>query len=251
MSSHTDVNVNIDGPTATIVFRTEGGLNVMSSEALEKLAIAVEAARGAQGVRLTVLRAEGKVFVAGANIKEMAGFDPDRAYAFSQRGNEVMDALASLPSITVAALHGAALGGGCEIALACDFRVATGEVKIGLPETSLGLIPGWGGTQRSLKLLGPIWGRRLVWGAEPLSAQEAGQIGLVDEVVANAEELDAAVDRLRQRFVRGGPRAIATAKRAFLTGDEPAAFRDCFTGDESREGMTAFIEKRKARWMEG
>lgn len=251
MSSHTDVNATIDGSMATVVFTTEGGLNVMSSEALEKLATAVEAVGGAPDVRLTVLRAEGKVFVAGANIKEMAAFDADRAYAFSQRGNEVMDALASLPSITVAILHGAALGGGCEIALACDFRIATEAVKIGLPETSLGLIPGWGGTQRSLRLLGPTWGRRLVWSAGPLSAQEAAGIGLVDEVVASAEELDAALDRLRQRFVRGGPRAIAAAKRAFLTGDKPAAFRDCFTGDESREGMTAFIEKRRARWMEG
>ncbi|HUU85188.1 MAG TPA: enoyl-CoA hydratase/isomerase family protein [Phycisphaerae bacterium] len=250
MSSPTNVGATIEGSAATILFSTEGGLNVMSSEALERLATAVEAVRCAPEVRVTVLRGEGKVFVAGANIKEMAGFDADRAYAFSQRGNEVMDALASLPSITVAVLNGAALGGGCEIALACDFRIATDTVKIGLPETSLGLIPGWGGTQRSLKLLGPIWGRRLVWSAVPLSAEEAVRIGLVDEVVT-AEELDAAVERLRQRFVRGGPRAIAAAKRAFLTGDEPAAFRDCFGEDESREGMTAFIEKRKARWMEG
>lgn len=251
MSSNTDVRLTMDGPTATILFSTAGGLNVMSAEVLEKLAAAVEGARSAKDVRWTILRAEGKVFVAGADIKQMAGFDPERAKEFSRRGNEVMDRLASLPSITIAAIQGAALGGGCEIVLACDFRIATEAVKIGLPETSLGLIPGWGGTQRSLKLLGPTWGRRLVWSAAPLSAQEAAQIGLVDEVVADERGLDAAIDRLRQQFTRGGPRAVSLAKQAFLTGDEPAAFGDCFAEGESREGMTAFIEKRKARWMEG
>ncbi len=222
----------------------------MSSQALEGLATAVEAVGCASSVRVTVLRAEGKVFIAGADIKEMAGFDADTAYSFSQRGNQVMDALASLPSITVAALHGAALGGGCEIALACDFRIATEAVKIGLPETSLGLIPGWGGTKRSVALLGQTWGRRLVWSAALLSAQEAARIGLVDEVVADDEQLNQALEALRQRFVRGGPLAIAAAKRALLTADEPAAFRDCFSGDESSEGMNAFVEKRKPRWME-
>ncbi|MHC4063157.1 MAG: enoyl-CoA hydratase/isomerase family protein [Planctomycetota bacterium] len=250
MSSNTEVTVSVDGPTASIVFSTADGLNVMSSEVLEKLATAVETARSATDVRWTILRAEGKVFVAGADIKQMAAFDPDQARRFSQRGNEVMDALASLPSITMAAMQGTALGGGCEIVLACDFRIATEAVKIGLPETSLGLIPGWGGTQRSLRLLGPTWARRLVWGATPLPASEAARIGLVDEVVAGPQGLDAAIERLQQQLGRGGPRAIALAKRAFLTGDEPSAFGDCLAGDESREGMTAFIEKRKAHWME-
>ncbi len=250
MSSNTDVRLTIDGSMATILFSTSDGLNVMSAEVLEKLAKAVEGAAAAGGVRLTVLRAEGKVFVAGADIKQMHEFDPARALAFSRRGNEVMDALAALPSITVAAMQGAALGGGCEIVLACDFRIAAESVKIGLPETSLGLIPGWGGTQRSLRLLGPQHARRLVWGAAPLSAAEAATIGLVDQVVADPGELDGAIEALRQRLSRGGPRAIALAKRAFRTGDEPAAFADCLAGAESREGMTAFLEKRKAAWME-
>jgi len=251
MSSNTDVTLTVDGSTATILFSTEGGLNVMSSEVLEKLATAVEGARAARDVRMTLLRAEGKVFIAGADIKQMKDFTADRARPFSARGNEVMDLLAGLPSITVAVLHGAALGGGCEIALACDFRIATEAVKIGLPETSLGLIPGWGGTQRSLRLLGPQWARRLVWGAAPLSAAEAKAIGLVDEVVPGEQELDAAVEALRRSLGRGGPHAIAMAKQAFLTGDEPGAFAGCFQAEESREGMTAFVEKRKAAWMEG
>jgi len=251
MSSNTDVKLTVDGSTATILFATEGGLNVMSAEVLEKLAAAVEKVRAAGEVRMTILRAEGKVFVAGADIKQMSGYDSAAALKFSQRGNEVMDTLASLPSITVAVMQGAALGGGCEIVLACDFRIATEAVKIGLPETSLGLIPGWGGTQRSWKLLGPQWARRLVWGAMPLSAADAKEIGLLDEVVAGPDDLEPAIGNLQKQLARGGPCAIAMAKRAFLTGDEPGAFADCFVSNESREGMTAFIEKRKARWMEG
>jgi len=248
--SNTDVRLTIDGSTATILFTTEGALNVLSPAVLEKLAAAVEGARAAKAVRWTIIRAEGKVFVAGADIKAMASFDVKQAREFSRRGNEVMDALSALPSITIAGIQGAALGGGCEIALACDFRIAAEAVKIGLPETSLGLIPGWGGTKRSLALLGPTWARRLVWGAAPLSAADALRCGLVDEVVADAVQLDAAIDRLKRSLVRGGPGATALAKRAFLTGDEVGAFADCFTGDESREGLAAFLEKRSARWME-
>lgn len=251
MGSNTDVKLTVDGSTATILFSTTDGLNVMSAEILEKLAKAVEGAAAAKDVRMTVLRADGKVFIAGADIKQMRSFDPARAKEFSRRGNEVMDKLASLPSVTVAALQGAALGGGCEIALACDFRIATEAVKIGLPETSLGLIPGWGGTQRTWRLLGPQWARRLVWGANPVTAAQAKEIGLVDQVVAEATELDAAIDALRESLARGGPYAIAMAKRAFLTRDEPSAFAGCFEAEESREGMTAFVEKRKAAWMEG
>ena len=251
MSSNTDVKLTVDGSTATILFSTTDGLNVMSAEVLEKLAKAVEGATAAKDVRMTVLRADGKVFIAGADIKQMRSFDPARAKEFSRRGNEVMDKLASLPSITVAVLQGAALGGGCEIALACDFRIATEAVKIGLPETSLGLIPGWGGTQRSWKLLGPQQARRLVWGATPLSAAQAKDVGLVDEVVAGPDELDAAIESLRKSLARGGPYAIAMAKRAFLTGDEPSAFAGCFEAEESQEGMTALVEKRKTAWMEG
>lgn len=250
VASMTEARLKIGGAVATITFVSESGVNVMSQAALEKLAAVIEQVRQAERVRWTVLRAEGKVFIAGADIKEMADFDAATARKFSLRGNAVMDALASLPSITVAALHGAALGGGCEIALACDFRIATEKVKIGLPETSLGLIPGWGGTQRSLRLLGPTWARRLVWSATPLAARQALEIGLIDQLVASTEELASAVTVWCRSFVRGGPRAIAAAKRALLSGDEPTAFGDCFGQDESREGTTAFVEKRAANWME-
>ncbi|MFQ5492349.1 MAG: enoyl-CoA hydratase/isomerase family protein [Phycisphaerae bacterium] len=250
MSATTEVKLTVDRCRATIVFSSENGVNVMSSAAMEKLAEAVEGVRRAGQVRAAVLRAEGKAFIAGADIKEMRGFDRETARKFSARGNEVMDALAGLPCITVAALNGAAMGGGCEIALACDFRIAAAKVKIGLPETSLGLIPGWGGTKRALQLLGPARGRHLIFSATPLSAEQAATIGLVDEVVADGTDLERAVDGWIKWFERGGPRAIGLAKRALLTGDEAGCFAECFAGEESTEGMAAFVEKRAARWME-
>lgn len=249
-SNVTNIDLTIDGPRAVITISNQGGLNVMSRPVLESLYQAIQKI-AASSVRTAVLRAEGKVWVAGADIKEMRGLDAAGALEFSRRGNQVMDALASLPCITVAALQGAAMGGGCEMALACDFRIATANVKIGLPETSLGLIPGWGGTKRSLQLLGPSCARQLVFSATPLSASQAATIGLVDEVLEEGADLNQAVYNWIKRFERGGPRAIGLAKRAFLTGQEADCFAECLAGDESSEGMAAFVEKRPAGWMEG
>lgn len=249
MSNQTQIDLKTDGVRATITFHTENGINVMSLAVLNRLGEVVEELGGKKYVRFCVLKAEGKVFIAGANIKEMAGFTPDDAKSMCIRGNAVMDALALLPCVTVAAINGAALGGGCEIALACDFRIAVPSAKIGLPETNLGLIPGWGGIGRMARVVGTSAARRLVFGGVPVSAEEANDRGLVDEVVP-PEELGAAVEKLFKSLARGGPRAIGLAKRVLLGGDEPEAFRECFTGDESREGMGAFVEKRAAAWME-
>lgn len=250
MASNTQVQARIDGTSATITFVTEGRPNVMSTEVLGRLEKAVQTVAQAEGVRFCVLRGEGKVFVAGADIKEMVSFDSARARTMAEHGHRVMDAIASLPCVTLAAIHGPALGGGCEIALACDFRIAVSSAIIGLPETSLGLIPGWAGTQRLPRLVGAAAARRLIFSAVPVSAEEAHKLGLVDEVVESLDALNHAVDTWQARFIKGGPQAIALAKRAMRTGDEISAFVACFDEGESREGMAAFIEKRKAAWME-
>lgn len=250
MSKTTQVSLAVDGTSATVRFHTDDGLNVMSLAALEQLGHAVEELARHPEVRCCTLRADGKVFIAGANIKEMAGFGPDQGLELSTRGNAVMDALAKLPCVTVAALHGAALGGGCEIALACDFRIARASAKIGLPETNLGLIPGWGGIRRLAKIAGVQTARRLVFSGAPITGAQAHELGFVDQVVESAAELEAAVQEWFRGLQRGGPRAIGLAKRVLLGDDEPQVFRECFTGDEAREGMGAFVEKRAARWME-
>jgi len=248
--SDTEIKLSIEGQVATACFATEGGLNVLSSGLLDCVAEMVSKVRAAKGVRVLVLSAVGKVFIAGANIKELARLDVAGAAGFSQKGNQVFDALAELPCVTIARLQGAALGGGFEIALACDFRVALATAKVGLPEVSLGLIPGWKGIGRMRALAGPAATKRLVFSAAALDASEACDLGLIDVVADDEVGLDAAVAELIKEVSRGAPNAVAMAKQALRTGDEVKAFADCFAHADSTEGMTAFIEKRKARWME-
>ncbi len=251
MSSATKATLSVDGPLATITIATEGGLNVMSTDAVGQLGEIVGQVAENRDIRFAVIRAEGKVFIAGADIKEMADFDVDVAGGFGELGSSVCDAIEELPCITIAAIHGAALGGGCEIVLATDFRIATENVKIGLPETTLGLIPGWGGVPRACLLAGVTAAKKLIYGGVPVSATEAKSMGLIDEVVADAGALDEAVKALFASLAKGSPAAIALAKQAMYEGDDVAAFAECFAGPESREGMAAFTEKRPAEWMKG
>ncbi len=251
MGSNTQSTLAIDGSLATVTISTVDGLNVMSTKTVTQLGEVIDQVASHPQIRFTVLQAEGKVFVAGADIKEMSSFDPAAARSFGQLGTAVCNAIEALPSITVAAIQGAALGGGCELALACDFRIATTKVKIGLPETTLGLIPGWGGIPRAAKLLGPPAAKRLVFGGTPLDAKKARQMGLIDEVVPDSAALDEAVAKLRASLMKGSPAAIALVKRALRDGEDVAAFAACFTGPESREGMAAFVEKRAANWAAG
>ncbi len=248
MSITTQSTAVIDGAYATITISTESGLNVMSAEAMRSLGAAVEKVASAEGVRFTAIRAEGKVFVAGADIKEMSACDADQAREFGRLGSGVCDAIAALPCVTVAVLQGAAAGGGCEIALACDFRIATARVKIGLPEVTLGLIPGWGGIPRAARILGCTQAKRLIFSGSLISAEEANRIGLITSVVADADGLADELGSLWELFVKASPAAIGLVKRALRDGDDVGAFADCFRNAESREGMAAFVEKRAAKW---
>lgn len=251
MGDVTRVRMTSEGSRATVTISTDGGINVLSATALKELGGVVNALAGDSRIRFTVFRAEGKVFVAGADIKEMSGFDAQAARSYGELGSRVLDAIEALPSVTVAALQGAALGGGCELAMACDFRIATSQVKIGMPETTLGLVPGWGGIPRALRLLGEPAAKRLIFSGVPVTADEALALGLVDEVVSDAASLNEAVGRWFQRFSRGGPMAISGVKRALRDGQPLSAFADCFARAESREGMAAFAEKRNPNWAAG
>ncbi|HRX84555.1 MAG TPA: enoyl-CoA hydratase-related protein [Phycisphaerae bacterium] len=247
--STTDVTLAIDGPIARATFVTDGGLNVLSSTVLDRVHAVAEEVRRADGVRVLVLAAEGKVFVAGADIKELSGLDAAGALAISERGNRAFDAIEHLPCVTIARIHGAALGGGLEVALACDFRIAVKDAKIGLPESSLGLIPGWRGISRVRALGGAKAVRRLTYTAAAVSALEAQCLGVVDDVADDAAGLDAKVDERIAELRRGSPHAIRMIKQALRGGDESRAFADCFAHREAKEGMAAFVEKRPAAWM--
>jgi enoyl-CoA hydratase len=244
----TEVRFSIDGTTARMTFVTADGLNVISTAVLKHVHEAALEVAAATGVRLTIVGAEGKAFLAGADIKEMSAFKPEQARAFSELGNKAFDALAALPSITLAAINGPALGGGLEVALACDFRIAVKSAKLGLPESSLGLIPGWGGIRRSVQLIGPARAKQLLFSATPVSAEQALAWGLVDEIVNSVEDLAPRVQAFGKSLTRSGPHAVARIKKALATGDEVEQFSECFRDPESFEGLKAFMEKRPAAW---
>ncbi len=246
----TQIRVDLDGPHAAITLTTEGGVNVASTEVLHNLRDAIARVGQAPGVRTTAVRGEGKVFLAGADIKEMASFSPEDARAYGSLGQAVLNELEALPSITVAAINGAAMGGGLELALACDFRIAVKSAKIGLPETSIGVIPGWSGIPRLTALIGSSRAKRIYLSALPVSAEDGLAFDLVDEIVNSAEDLGPRVTAFCRSFKRAAPAAVALAKRALRSGDDLAAFADCFKTDDQTEGMAAFVEKRTASWME-
>jgi enoyl-CoA hydratase len=249
--SSTQVQFKTEGSHATITFCTDGGVNLLSADVLHSFGAVVARVRKDPHIRTTAIQAEGKVFIAGADIKEMADFTPDQAREYAMLGQGMLNDLAALPCITVAAIQGAALGGGLELALACDFRLAVKSAKLGCPEAALGLIPGWGGIVRLTKLVGPAHAKRLFFSANPVSGEDAAAWGLVDELVNSPEDLGHRVAAFCKSFRRASPAAVALAKRASRDFDDLSAFAECFATKDSREGMAAFFEKRPASWMEG
>jgi enoyl-CoA hydratase len=236
-----------DGVT-TIRFVTGEGVAIFSSRVMGELGTIVERVAEDAHSRFVVFRGEGKTFLAGADIAEMAHFDEDRGHAFSKHGHNVFDAIESLPQVTIAAINGHALGGGCELALACDFRIAAAAAKLGQPESRLGVIPGWGGTRRLPRIVGPARARRLMFTGENITAEEALRIGLVDEVVPTPENLDPALARWFAALSAGSPAAITRIKRAMLHDDEVDQFGLCFNCSDTKEGLGAFLEKRPPTW---
>ena len=208
----------------------------------------------AQGVILT---GSGKAFVAGADIAEMAGFTPQQAYALSRRGHAVLASIEALEVPVIAAVNGFALGGGCELAMACDVIYASEKAKFGQPEVKLGVIPGFGGTQRLSRLVGTQRARELILSGRVIGAQEALSAGLVARVVP-PDELLSSSHAFIIEVASVGPRAVAVAKRLIQDGYdlplseanalEAKAFADCFETEDLREGMAAFLQKRRAEF---
>jgi enoyl-CoA hydratase len=204
---------------------------------------------------LVVTGAGEKAFVAGADISEMSGMRLEEARSFARSGHVTLDAIEQLPVPVIAAVNGFALGGGCEIALACDFIYAAENAKFGQPEVKLGVIPGFGGTQRLLRRVGVAMAKEIVFTGRTLSAQEALAIGLVNKVVPQAE-LMSAVRTTAAMIAEMGPLAVAEAKKVIREGEgrllkdantmEIEGFAGLFETADQKEGMTAFLEKRKA-----
>lgn len=197
----------------------------------------------------------GKVFAAGADIREMSGLDRDSGRALARSGHEVLGRLERLGQPVLCAIEGACLGGGCEIALACDVRIAGEGARVGLPEVALGAIPGWGGTQRLPRQVGLSGALLMMLTGEPVDAQEALRLGLVDRVTPAGEALGAAMETAA-RIASFGQAAVRAVKRvakagAGATGEagfeaEEEAFGDLCGTEDMREGLKAFLEKRRA-----
>lgn len=245
----TQATLVVDGNRATITFETERGLNVASVPFLERLEPLLDDLASKPDVRAVQIRGAGKVFLAGADIKAMSGYDGPQARAMAELGTRVFDKLATLPQITIACLHGAALGGGSELSLACDYRLALPGTKLGQPEVLLGLICGWGGTYRLPKLIGPHAARQLLLSGNTVSAEEALELGWIDEIVESEAHFGEVASRLIAPFLKAGPAAIAATKRALHHGDEVNEFAKCFEQAEARDGLQAFLEKRTAPWV--
>ena len=241
---------------ATITIERPSKLNALNVETIQELHNAFKTFGENHDIRAIILTGSGeKAFVAGADISEFANFSIQEGAQLAQQGQELLfDFVANLKTPIIAAVNGFALGGGLELAMACHFRVASDNAKMGLPEVSLGVIPGYGGTQRLPQLVGKGRAMEMIMTAGMISADEALRIGLVNHVVAQ-EELLTFCNGIAQKIVRNSPTAIGQAIKAvnanFKDGEngfetEIKAFGKCFGTEDFKEGTTAFLEKRKA-----
>ena len=243
------------GPLITI--NRPGALNALNPEVLEQLKQCLQQAEKEKAKVIVLTGAGEKAFVAGADIAAMKDMDPAQARAFSLLGQNVMNDIAKMRAIVIAAVNGYALGGGCELAMACDFRVASRNARFGIPETSLGVIPGFGGTQRLARIVGTGKALEMMATAGQVRAEEALQYGLINEVADPEALLDTCFSKA-ERIAKNSADAIAYGKQSMLQGieldmDRGLAFEAdlfalTFAGEDQKEGMGAFLEKRKANF---
>ena len=244
------------GAVRTIVVNRPDKLNALDRQTLNELTLAFAQAAQDDAVRVVVLAGAGeKAFVAGADISEMSGCSSVQAQAFSRAGQRLMSSIERLGKPVIARVQGFALGGGMELAMACHLRVASEKAKFGQPEINLGLIPGFGGTQRLLRLAGRAATLELCLTGTPVNAQRAYELGIVNRVVA-PEALDETVEALADQLAAAAPLAAAGILDAVLQGGETSldqglefetqGFALMFSTEDMREGTRAFLEKRKA-----
>ena len=229
-------------------------LNALNSTVIAELEQVVTELENDGTVRAMILTGEGRSFVAGADIGEMSTLTKEGGVAFGKHGNDVFRAIETLPIPTIAAVNGFALGGGCELSMACDIRICADTAVFGQPETGLGITPGFGGTQRLARLVSPGMAKQLIYTAKNIKADEAYRIGLVNAVYP-LEELLPAAEKLAETIAKNAPIAVRACKKAINDGlqvdmdraivIEEKLFGSCFETADQKEGMGAFLEKRK------
>src|SRR4051812_35174411 len=249
------IRVEQERAIATVYVDRPDAMNALDVATLTELRDRLVELRDDDAVKAVVLTGAGdRAFIAGADIKAMSAMDADAAKAWGELGHNVARRLESMPKPTIAAINGFALGGGCELAAACDIRYASSRAKLGQPEINLGIIPGWGGTQRLARVCGLGIAKELILTGRLVDADEALRIGLVNAVYEPEELLERAVETAR--LIASKSRvALVAAKRALnhaLQGDHVAnlareadGFGDLFASADAQEGLTAFVEKRE------
>jgi enoyl-CoA hydratase len=252
------IHVKLEDQYALITVDRPKALNALSSAVLSELTTAASELELSDEARVVVITGAGdKAFVAGADISEMRDLGPMQAEALAEMGGNLAAAIESSAKPYIAAVNGFALGGGLELALACDFVYAARTARLGLPEVKLGVIPGFGGTQRLPRRVGPAKAKEMIFTGEMIDAEEALRIGLVDAVHA-PEALLGEVAKTAARIAKNGPLAVAAAKRLVHMGQsmsleaavtlEQRTFAGLFASEDQKEGMAAFLDKRPAKF---
>lgn len=251
------VTLAADGGIATLTVNRPDKLNALNAETMAELGRAIDEVRGRDDIAGLIVTGAGRAFVAGADISELAAETPVSAHALALEGQRVFRLFETSPKPVVAAVNGFALGGGCELALACHIRIASEQSKFGQPEVKLGICPGYGGTQRLARIVGKGRALQLLLTGETIDANEAYRIGLVNRVVAADALLDSTRQLLKQ-ILANGPLAVAACIEAVNVGLETALesglsleashFGLLAATDDMREGTRAFLERRPAEF---
>ena len=241
-----------------ITINRPDAMNAMNSDVVSELSITISDMIADKEIGVIIITgSREKAFVAGADIKAMQQMNAEDALEFGKTGQEMTLVIENSPKPVIAAVNGFALGGGCEISLACHIRVASENAIFGQPEVLLGLIPGWGGTQRLPKIVGTGIANELITTGNQISAQEAHRIGLVNHVVTQTELMDTCKE-IGKKILNNGPNAIAKSLNCIYESFDKSiedglefevkAFANLFSREETKEGLSAFVEKRKANF---
>lgn len=251
------LKIEQNGPITIVTISAPKSLNALNSNILNELNQALDELD--KNTRALIITGDGeKSFVAGADISEMAGLNEAEGFAFGKRGADVFRKIETLTIPVIAAVNGFALGGGCELAMACDIRICSDNARFGQPEVGLGIIPGFSGTYRLAKLVGMGMAKQLIYTGKNIKADEALRIGLVNAVYPQAELMPAAM-QMAESICANAPVAVAYAKKCIneeydLPADEAVAFENklfgkCFATEDQKAGMQAFLTKGKATFQ--
>ena len=253
--------MEVENEIAVVTINRPKSLNALNSETLAELNTCLAEIEGRTDIKVVILTGSGsKSFVAGADISEMVNATPAEGRAMGLLAREAFGRLENMPQVTIAAVNGFALGGGCEISMACDIRVAAENAKFAQPECGLGILPGFGGTQRLARLVGKGRAKEMIFPCDMIDAQDAYRIGLANHVVPQEELLDYC-KAMAGRIMKNAPYAVSLAKQVINSGAdmdldnglklEANIFGLSFSTEDKKEGMTAFLEKRKEKHFIG